>query len=210
MKSVIFDLDGTLLDTLEDLADSVNFALNKYGYKERTLKEIRAFVGNGVVRLMELALPNGKNNPQFESVLSDFKAHYAKNCKNKTKPYNGINELLKALKEENIKMAVVSNKFDAAVKELCKEYFGEYIAVAMGETAKVKKKPAPDTVFKAMEALNDTDCVYVGDSEVDIETAKNAFIPCISVTWGFRDKDYLKEVGGVLFADTPMEILNLI
>lgn len=210
MKSVIFDLDGTLLDTLEDLADSVNFALNKYGYKERTLKEIRAFVGNGVVRLMELALPNGKNNPQFESVLSDFKAHYAKNCKNKTKPYNGINELLKALKEENIKMAVVSNKFDAAVKELCKEYFGEYIAVAMGETAQVKKKPAPDTVFKAMEALNDTDCVYVGDSEVDIETAKNASLPCISVTWGFRDKDYLKEVGGNIFADEPMEILDLL
>ncbi len=210
MKSVIFDLDGTLLDTLEDLADSVNFALNKYGCKERTLKEIRAFVGNGVVRLMELALPNGKNNPQFEAALSDFKAHYAENCKNKTKPYNGIEELLKALKEKNIKMAVVSNKFDAAVKELCKEYFGEYISVAMGETAQVKKKPAPDTVFKAMEALYDTDCVYVGDSEVDIETAKNASLPCISVTWGFRDKDYLKEVGGVLFADTPMEILNLI
>ncbi len=210
MKSVIFDLDGTLLNTLEDLADSVNFALNKYGYPRRTLEEVRAFVGNGVVKLMELALPQGKKNPQFETVLSDFKTHYAENCQNKTKPYNGIMELLQMLKEKNVKMAVVSNKFDAAVKQLCKDYFGQYITVAIGETPTVKKKPAPDTVYKAMEALKDKSCVYVGDSEVDIQTAKNASLPCISVTWGFRDKEYLKTVGGNIFAETPLEILNLI
>ena len=210
MKSVIFDLDGTLLDTLEDLADSVNFTLKNYGYEQRTLKEIRAFVGNGVVRLIELALPQGRENKQFEAVLADFKAHYAENCKNKTKPYDGITELLQALKEKNVKMAVVSNKFDSAVKELCKDYFGEYIPVAIGETSEIKKKPAPDTVFKAMELIGDNNCVYVGDSEVDIETAKNASLPCISVTWGFRDEEYLKEVGGNIFAHTPLEILNLI
>ena len=210
MKNVIFDLDGTLLDTLGDLADSVNFALKKYGYNERTYSEVRAFVGNGVVRLMELALPGGKENPQFETVLADFKAYYAENCKNKTKPYDGIEQLLETMNEKGVKMAVVSNKFDAAVKELCKDYFGKYITVAIGETPTVKKKPAPDTVFAAMKELGETNCVYVGDSEVDIQTAKNAGLPCISVTWGFRDKAYLETVGGNVFADTPAQILDLL
>ena len=206
--TVIFDLDGTLLDTLEDLADAVNDALRSTGMPERTLEEVRAFVGNGVRRLIELAVPGGFENPQFEEVFGKFRAYYGVHCNDKTKPYEGILSLLQDLKEEGFALAIVSNKPDGAVKELSEIYFHDLIQVAIGEREGVKRKPAPDTVFAALGELGVSGerAVYVGDSDVDVMTAKNAGLPCITVLWGFRDKEFLKEQGAKVFASTPEEI----
>lgn len=211
-KSVIFDLDGTLLYTLEDLKDSVNFALQKFHYPPRTLDEVRNFVGNGVRLLVERSIPNGAKNPDMEQVLKVFKAHYAENMYNKTKPFDGINEMLDELKCKGIRTAVVSNKFDLAVKELCKKYFGEKIEIAIGESENVRKKPAPDSVLKVMEILNcsNNETFYVGDSEVDIQTAKNCNLKCISVTWGYKNRKFLTENGAEIFVDSPDEILSYV
>lgn len=212
IDTVIFDLDGTLLNTLEDLKDSTNFALKNFGYPQRSLDEVRQSVGNGVAKLIERAIPDGKNNPDFEDCLKIFKENYAKNMYNKTAPYEGIIDMLKALRAGNIKTAVVSNKFDLAVKELCKKYFEGLIDTAIGESENVRKKPAPDSVFKAMDILKSPreKCIYAGDSDVDIHTAKNAGIECISVTWGFRGKDFLIKNGGTIFVDSPQEILEIL
>lgn len=211
-KTVIFDLDGTLLNTLDDLADSTNYALSKFGYPTRTIEEVRQFVGNGVAKLIERAIPDGKNNPNFEKCLSIFKENYAQNMYNKTAPYNGIIEMLSNLKSKGIKIAVVSNKFDLAVKELCKKYFDGFIDFAAGENEAqgIKKKPAPDTVISVLNEFNfaPEDAVYVGDSDVDIVTAKNSKMPCISVTWGFRDKKFLLENGATILINAPSEIYN--
>lgn len=211
-KAVIFDLDGTLLNTLDDLADSTNYALSKFGYPTRTIEEVRQFVGNGVAKLIERAIPDGENNPNFEKCLSIFKENYAKNMYNKTAPYNGIIEMLSNLKSKGIKIAVVSNKFDLAVKELCKKYFEGFIDFAAGENEAqgIKKKPAPDTVISVLSEFNfaPEDAVYVGDSDVDIMTAKNSKMPCISVTWGFRDKKFLLENGATILINAPSEIYN--
>lgn len=211
-KTVIFDLDGTLLNTLDDLADSTNYALSKFGYPTRTIEEVRQFVGNGVAKLMERAIPDGKNNPNFEKCLSIFKENYAQNMYNKTAPYNGIIEMLSNLKSKGIKIAVVSNKFDLAVKELCKKYFEGFIDFAAGENEAqgIKKKPAPDTVISVLNEFNfaPEDAVYVGDSDVDIMTAKNSKMPCISVTWGFRDEKFLLENGATILINAPSEIYN--
>lgn len=211
-KTVIFDLDGTLLNTLDDLADSTNYALSKFGYPTRTIEEVRQFVGNGVAKLIERAIPEGKNNPNFEKCLSIFKENYAQNMYNKTAPYNGIIEMLSNLKSKGIKIAVVSNKFDLAVKELCKKYFEGFIDFAAGENEAqgIKKKPAPDTVISVLNEFNfaPEDAVYVGDSDVDIMTAKNSKMPCISVTWGFRDKKFLLENGATILINAPSEIYN--
>lgn len=211
-KAVIFDLDGTLLNTLDDLADSTNYALSKFGYPTRTIEEVRQFVGNGVAKLIERAIPEGKNNSNFEKCLSIFKENYAKNMYNKTAPYNGIIEMLSNLKSKGIKIAVVSNKFDLAVKELCKKYFEGFIDFAAGENEAqgIKKKPAPDTVISVLNEFNfaPEDAVYVGDSDVDIMTAKNSKMPCISVTWGFRDKKFLLENGATILINAPSEIYN--
>lgn len=211
-KAVIFDLDGTLLNTLDDLADSTNYALSKFGYPTRTIEEVRQFVGNGVAKLIERAIPDGKNNPNFEKCLSIFKENYAQNMYNKTAPYNGIIEMLSNLKSKGIKIAVVSNKFDLAVKELCKKYFEGFIDFAAGENEAqgIKKKPAPDTVISVLNEFNfaPEDAVYVGDSDVDIMTAKNSKMPCISVTWGFRDKKFLLENGATILINAPSEIYN--
>lgn len=211
-KTVIFDLDGTLLNTLDDLADSTNYALSKFGYPTRTIEEVRQFVGNGVAKLIERAIPEGKNNPNFEKCLSIFKENYAQNMYNKTAPYNGIIEMLSNLKSKGIKIAVVSNKFDLAVKELCKKYFEGFIDFAAGENEAqgIKKKPAPDTVISVLNEFNfaPKDAVYVGDSDVDIMTAKNSKMPCISVTWGFRDKKFLLENGATILINAPSEIYN--
>lgn len=211
-KAVIFDLDGTLLNTLDDLADSTNYALSKFGYPTRTIDEVRQFVGNGVAKLIERAIPEGKNNPNFEKCLAIFKENYAQNMYNKTAPYNGIIEMLSNLKSKGIKIAVVSNKFDLAVKELCKKYFEGFIDFAAGENEAqgIRKKPAPDTVISVLNEFNfaPEDAVYVGDSDVDIMTAKNSKMPCISVTWGFRDEKFLLENGATILINAPSEIYN--
>lgn len=211
-KAIIFDLDGTLLNTLDDLADSTNYALSKFGYPTRTIEEVRQFVGNGVAKLIERAIPEGKNNSNFEKCLSIFKENYAQNMYNRTAPYNGIIEMLSNLKSKGIKIAVVSNKFDLAVKELCKKYFEGFIDFAAGENEAqgIKKKPAPDTVLSVLNEFNfaPEDAVYVGDSDVDIMTAKNSKMPCISVTWGFRDKKFLLENGATILINAPSEIYN--
>jgi phosphoglycolate phosphatase len=211
---IIFDLDGTLLNTLEDLADSTNFALTSFGYPQRTVEEIRSFVGNGVAKLIERAIPDGKLNADFEACLNLFKQNYAQNMYNKTAPYDGIIDLLKNLRQNGCKIAVVSNKFDLAVKELCKKYFPNLIDIAIGENEAngIKKKPAPDTIFKAMETLSAKieDCIYVGDSEVDIQSAQNSKMPCISVLWGFKNREFLENHGAKILVSTPNEILNFL
>ncbi len=211
---VIFDLDGTLLNTLDDLCDSTNYALKQFGYPERTLDEVRHFVGNGVKKLIERAIPDGINNPDFEECLRVFKEHYAANMYNKTAPYNGVPEMLKELRLKGIHTAVVSNKFDAAVKELCKKFFGDFVQVAIGENEEkgVRKKPAPDSVFKAMNELKVSieEVIYVGDSETDVQTAKNAEIDCIGCAWGFRPKEILEQEGARYIIDAPQEILKIV
>ena len=211
-KTVIFDLDGTLLNTLEDLCDSTNFALASFSYPERTLAEVRSFVGNGIGKLIERAVPEGTESDVCAEVLGVFKAHYAENCNNKTRAYDGIVPLLACLKSENVKIAVVSNKIDSAVKALCERYFAEYIDVAMGETANIRRKPAPDAIFAAMELLGaeKESTVYIGDSEVDVESAKNAGIDLVAVSWGFRDAEMLASLGDFPIADTAEDILRLL
>ena len=211
-QAVIFDLDGTLLDTLEDLADGVNFALRRFEMPERTLDEVREFVGNGVRRLMELAVPQGADHPEFEKVLSCFKEYYQNHCDIKTKPYPQIPALLDGLKGMEIKLAIVSNKFSDAVGMLNRKYFGDKIGVSIGETAGVRKKPAPDTVLLALDKLGCSreDAVYIGDSEVDIQTARNAGMDCISVSWGFRDREVLEQNGAGLIFDAPGQLLHFL
>lgn len=211
-QAVIFDLDGTLLDTLEDLKDSVNAALRAYGCRERSLDDIRCFLGNGIRNLMLRAVEGGDSHPEFEHIFQYFKEDYKKNCKNKTKPYDGIMEILRQLKEDGIRLAVVSNKADFAVKDLNLYYFQGLDMIAVGEREGVQRKPAPDVVFQTLKELQieKDQAVYIGDSEVDILTAKNAGLPCISVLWGFRKKEFLEEQGGTLFAQNPEELLNLL
>lgn len=213
-KIIIFDLDGTLLNTLDDLTDSTNYVLEHFGYPQRTKDEIRNFVGNGVSKLIERAIPNGKNNVNFENCLRMFKNIYPQNMYNKTAPYNGIVEMLKNLKSKNYIIAVVSNKFDLAVKELCNKFFPGLIDFCAGEneTEGIRKKPAPDTVVKVLEnfGFSKEDAVYAGDSEVDIQTADNAEIPCISVTWGFKDRKFLTDNGAKIIVDTPKQITDIL
>lgn len=210
--TIIFDLDGTLLNTLDDLRDSLNVALINHGYETRSLEEVRSFVGNGVKKLVQRSLPLHSSEEKIEQCLATFTEHYNMNMQNKTRPYNGIMELLLDLNRYNFKLAIVSNKFDDAVKELAKEYFGDFINVAIGESATVKRKPAPDSVFAAIKEL-DSDInkvIFVGDSDTDVQTAKNAGIPCIGVTWGFRTRDVLRSEGADYLIDTPKELLTLI
>ena len=210
--AVVFDLDGTLLNTLEDLMDAVNYALDKYGYPIRTLEEIRHFVGNGVRKLMERSLPDGASNPDFEEILSAFRTYYSIHCEDKTHAYDGILELMQQLKNSGYKIAIVSNKLDSAVKELNQSYFNGYVQAAIGEKEGIRRKPAPDMVENALAELNCSkeEAVYIGDSEVDIQTAANAGLDCISVSWGFRDPDFLLKCGATVIADTPQQIYDLI
>ncbi|WP_026662758.1 HAD family hydrolase [Butyrivibrio proteoclasticus] len=213
-NTIIFDLDGTLLNTLEDLMDSVNYALSQYGMPKRELEEIRHFVGNGVERLMELSVPDGKNNPVFQEAFACFKEHYLIHCNDKTGPYPHIMELLEAIHDKGYNMAIVSNKYMNAVKELNELYFSRFIKVAIGESAGIRKKPAPDTVEEAIRQLgvSKDSCVYVGDSEVDHMTAVNSGLRCISCLWGFRTKEELIKAGAGnnIFVTDPMQILEVI
>lgn len=199
---ILWDLDGTLLNTLEDLADAVNFSLRQFGYPVRSMEEVRCFVGNGARRLIERAVPE---NGDVSAVLDTFRTYYNAHCQIKTKPYDGIMEALRKLGEK-YPMAVVSNKPDSAVKPLCAEYFpGLY---ARGESADCPRKPAPDMVFKAMEAIGVETCVYVGDSEVDVLTARNAGVPCLSVLWGFRDRAEIIDAGGKYFCEDTAQLVE--
>ena len=210
--TVIFDLDGTLLNTLQDLADSTNYALALQGMPARTLEEVRRFVGNGVGRLIHRAVPEGTPEEVEARVLADFRAHYTLNMEHKTAPYPGVLPLLDRLGQAGIRTAVVSNKFDSAVKGLCHAYFGARIPVAIGESQGVARKPAPDTVFRALEELGAGTgrAVYVGDSDVDIQTAANAGLPCLSVSWGFRDAEFLTAHGAQRTVDTPQALEALL
>ena len=212
VEAVIFDLDGTLLDTLRDLTDSVNAALEAYGCPGKPIEQIRTYVGNGIRNLMTKSIEDGEKNPNFEKIFEAFRVHYAKNCRNKTKPYEGVLELLRKLKAEGMKMAIVSNKADFAVKELNEYYFGGFKMAAIGEREGIARKPAPDSVLAALAELGvpPEKAVYAGDSEVDIETAKNAKMPCISVLWGFREKAFLKAQGANCFAETADELYRIL
>ena len=210
-ETVIFDLDGTLLDTLDDLTDATNAALAKVGLKKRTRGEVRSFVGNGIAMLIERAVGEDGRALCAEA-LAEFKRYYALHCADKTAPYEGILSLLQTLQAQGVKTAVVSNKADFAVKSLASSYFDGLLLAAVGENeeAGIRKKPAPDSLLAVMEYLSATPqtTVYVGDSDVDIQTAQNAGVDCICVTWGFRDKGFLLQEGGRLFVDAPAEILT--
>ena len=205
---VIFDLDGTLLDTLDDLADAVNWALKQEQLPRRTREEVRAFVGNGIRNLIERAVPAGTEVAQTDRVFAGFKARYADHCADKTRPYPGILELLARLRAEGIRTAVVSNKADFAVQTLCRDYFPGLVDCAVGERAGIPKKPAPDSVQEVLRALKISreQAVYVGDSEVDVVTARNAGMDGILVLWGFRDRQTLERAGAKTFAATAEEL----
>ena len=208
-ETYVFDLDGTLLSTLEDLAASCNYALRTNGMPERSLEEVRLFVGNGVKKLMERAIPQGTGNPLFDKAYQDFRHHYMQHNLDTTCPYPGVMEMLQGLKAKGKHIAVVSNKFYAATQELCRHFFGDLVEVAIGEREDIRKKPAPDTVLEALRQMGvgKEHAVYIGDSDVDIDTARNCGIPCISVLWGFRDHDFLVEHGGCIFVSSPLQIL---
>ncbi len=197
---ILFDLDGTLLDTLEDLQDGVNYALAALGYPARSREEVRAFVGNGARRLLELSVPQGEDS---EEAFRVFKEYYDAHCRIKTRPYSGIPETLEKIRAE-YPVAIVSNKPDSAVKALCADYFPGIFA--LGERPDCPRKPAPDMVYRAMAELGVDRCVYVGDSEVDVLTARNAGVPCLSVLWGFRDRAEIEIAGGRWFCQAPAQM----
>lgn len=209
-STYVFDLDGTLLSTLNDLAASTNYALRTHGMPEHSVDDVRLFVGNGVKKLMERAIPNGLSNPDFEATYADFRKHYMEHSLDTTQPYPGIMEVLAELKRRGKHIAVVSNKFYAATQDLCRHFFGSYVEVAIGERETIRKKPAPDTVIEALRQLGvgKDGAVYIGDSDVDIETARNSGLPCISVLWGFRDKEFLIEHGATTLITEPLQLLN--
>ena len=210
--TVIFDLDGTLLNTLDDLRDSVNAVMKKYGYPQHSLEQIRTFVGNGIGKLMERSVPGGRENEQFEQAFADFKSYYTDHCQIKTKPYDGVVYLMKCLSEQGFKLAIVSNKNDAAVKELNEIYFSRYTNAAIGERKGVRRKPAPDSVYAALDQLGSDieKAVYIGDSDVDYETAVHCGMDCILVSWGFRDRELLESFDGAVVVDRCAEIRELL
>ena len=212
IDTIIFDLDGTLLNTLTDLANSVNYAMERQGFPVHSEEAVRQMVGNGIYVLMEQAVPRGRECPAFDACLKDFREHYEAHKKVFTKPFPGVMEFLEKADKAGYKMAVVSNKFDLAVKGLCRDFFYPYITTAIGESSQIARKPAPDTVFAAMQKLHSAPehCVYVGDSDVDLATAKNAGISCISVSWGFRSREFLLSHGASTIADSMENLWELL
>lgn len=211
-KYVLFDLDGTILDTLDDLHAAANAALRAGGYPERTKDEVRRFVGNGIRKLIERAVPAGASEQDIIKTHEAFTAYYTKHCKDKTRPYAGIPELVSGLKENGIASAVISNKADYAVRALCEEYFKGLFELSVGEREGIRKKPAPDSVLEAMRVMGakSSETVYIGDSDVDIMTAKNAGIACIGVSYGFRGREFLESHGAEVIADTVEELKALL
>ena len=211
IDTIIFDLDGTLLDTLEDLTNSVNYALERCQMPVRTISEVKGFVGNGIRVLMVNAVPDGEENPRFEEAFSIFKEHYAVHCNDKTRAYDGVCALLETLKEKGYALAIVSNKVDSAVQELKEKYFSA-VGVAIGDREGIRRKPEADSVLLALKELGSSRerAVYVGDSDVDLMTAANSGLPCISVLWGFRDREFLLAHGAKVFAENPSDIINIV
>jgi phosphoglycolate phosphatase len=211
-KCVVFDLDGTLLDTLVDLKNSVNFVLRGNGFSERSLEEIRAFVGNGIENLMRRALPSDISEDVFQKCFGDFKAYYKVHSEDFTKEYDGISEVLKKLKANGFYLAVVSNKADFAVSTLCEKFFPNIFDYAFGEREGVRRKPYPDSLNEIIKKLGvkKEDAYYVGDSEVDIKTAHNAAVKCIACTWGFRERNVLEAEAPEYIINSPTEILEIL
>ena len=221
-NTFIFDLDGTLLDTLHDLAASVNYALSRYGLPTHSIDDVRRFVGNGVRLLMERAVPGGAQHEQFDEIFAAFRHHYMEHSLDTTRPYDGVTEVIRELKARGCRMAVVSNKMMAATQELVRHFFPDVeVAIGEHESAGIRKKPAPDTVYEALRQLGgdgaavdggtvgrQMTAVYVGDSDVDLATARNSGLPCISVLWGFRDKAFLTAHGATTFVSSPSELLD--
>lgn len=212
ITTIVWDMDGTVLNTLIDLRDSVNYVLKKYNMPEHTIEEYRHYFGSGIRYALECAVIEGTPSETIDEMLPIFKEHYDVHCLDNTCPYDGILDAMKKLKEKGYKMAIVSNKIDSAVKELNEKFFKEYVDVAIGETPGTKRKPAPDMVEQALKELGSSkkESIYIGDSEVDLQTARNSNLPCISVLWGFRDRDYLIEQGATTFAETPEELIQLL
>ena len=208
----IFDLDGTLLDTLGDLHASVNFALREFSFPKRTIDEVRSFIGNGVVKLMERSTPDGTDEVTQKKCLDVFRSHYLEHMSDTTAPYVNVTALLSALRSKGIKIAVVSNKLHPAVEDLCESYFPGLIDKAVGVSVEAERKPSPINVIKTAEFFDVKleDCIYIGDSEVDVQTAHNATIQCIGIIWGFRDRACLEANGCDFIADTADEVYNLI
>ncbi len=211
-KLAVFDMDGTILNTLEDLADSTNYALKANGLPERTIDEVRRFVGNGIRLLIERAVPTDTDKKLTDKVFDTFKEYYKTHCAVKTRPYDGIKDVLLELRKAGCLTAVVSNKADFAVQDLCKDYFDNLFDFAIGEREGIKKKPAPDSVFEVLSKLNveKDNAVYIGDSDVDFATSVNAGMDVIMVGWGFRDEEFLREKGAKRIIKQPSEILDII
>lgn len=208
----IFDLDGTLLNTLDDLVDSVNHALATSGMPTRTSDEIRSFLGNGFESLIKKSVPEGLSESLTNGIIRDFKSYYHYNCMLRTKPYDGICDLLGKIRSQGCKLAVVSNKGDAAVKSLCEKFFPNLLDISVGEREGIERKPSPDTVVEVLKltGISASDAVYIGDSEVDILTAANAGIDCISVDWGYRTRDELLSSGAKKIASNTDELFELL
>lgn len=210
IRAIVFDLDGTLLNTLDDLCDSLNYALSACGMPTYTLNQVRLMVGNGTEDLLTRAVPGGKENPRFDECIAVYRARYTEHWNDKTRPYDGILPLLATLKEMGIGIGIASNKFDSAVKELARLHFGPLVDIAVGEGGDIRKKPLPDSIFAAMRALGATpeETLYVGDSDTDVFTGRNAGVFTVSVLWGFRDEDCMREAGSEHFITRPEEILE--
>lgn len=209
-STIIFDLDGTLLNTLDDLTASVNYAMKEMGFEQHSSEKIRTFIGNGVKILIRRSVPDGITDEEYNKAYDLFEKHYAVHCRDLTAPYEGIIDVIKKLRSMGYNVAVVSNKIDFAVKKLCDDFFCGIIDTALGDSPDTNNKPAPDMVYKAVKIMGAElgRCVYVGDTDVDLETARNAGIDCISVSWGFRSHDQLKEYGAEMIADTPDELIK--
>ena len=212
INTVVFDLDGTLLDTLDDLMDGVNYAMARQNFKIRTKEEVRTFVGNGIKVMIERAVPKDITEKQFNACYNDFCDYYKDHMEDKTHPYDGILDVLKALKNEGIKTAIVTNKADFAAQTLCRRIFGESIDLIVGSVENRPNKPAPDGVLYALDTLKSSkeNAIFVGDSDVDIKTAHNAELPSIGVLWGFRDRDVIEEAGAKYIVNDTKELLELI
>ena len=212
IKTVLFDLDGTLLNTLTDLSNSVNYALNSHHLPQRTELEVRSFLGNGIHNLIEKSVPENTPSELLEDVFQSFKSYYLQHGLDSTAPYPGIISLLKALQQKSVKMAIISNKVDTAVQQLNKKFFSDYIGIAIGEKPQIRRKPEPDSVLLAIKALdaNPATTLYVGDSEVDYETAHSAGIRCALVTWGFRDRLDLEDLHADYYVNSSHELMAVI